>query len=157
MVEIVRFFRTGQPPVAAEETLEILAFMEAADESKRHDWRGGKSGKHDAKGRPAVRQDRRVREANRRENGGLRTELEPLRTLFQFSTGSRNAPFLGFRAPPTLPSTVCKDSQPHFAGWLRNTNTPFLFPTMMSGTPSPLRSLAMTCVLTPESPSILCE
>ncbi len=38
VVEIVRFFRTGQPPVAAEETLEIYAFMEAADESKR---RGG--------------------------------------------------------------------------------------------------------------------
>jgi predicted dehydrogenase len=35
VVEIVRFFKTGRPPVAAEETLEILAFMEAADESKR--------------------------------------------------------------------------------------------------------------------------
>lgn len=34
LVEIVKFFRTGKPPVAAEETLEILAFMEAADESK---------------------------------------------------------------------------------------------------------------------------
>ncbi len=33
--ELVRFFRTGQPPVTAEETLEILAFMEAADESRR--------------------------------------------------------------------------------------------------------------------------
>jgi hypothetical protein len=32
---IGRFFKTGHPPVAAEETLEILAFMEAADESKR--------------------------------------------------------------------------------------------------------------------------
>jgi predicted dehydrogenase len=32
---ICRFFRTGQPPVAAEETIEIFAFMEAADESKR--------------------------------------------------------------------------------------------------------------------------
>lgn len=38
VVEIVRFFRTGQPPVTAEETIEIYAFMEAADESKR---RGG--------------------------------------------------------------------------------------------------------------------
>ena len=35
LVEIVKFFRTGQPPVTAEETLEIYAFMEAADESKR--------------------------------------------------------------------------------------------------------------------------
>ena len=35
VVEIARFFKTGRPPVAAEETLEILAFMEAADESKR--------------------------------------------------------------------------------------------------------------------------
>ena len=37
--EIVQFFKTGVPPVSAEETLEIYAFMEAADESKR---RGGK-------------------------------------------------------------------------------------------------------------------
>ena len=35
MVEVARFFRTGKPPVTAEETLEIFAFMEAADESKR--------------------------------------------------------------------------------------------------------------------------
>ena len=34
-VEIVKFFKTGQPPVSAAETLEIYAFMEAADESKR--------------------------------------------------------------------------------------------------------------------------
>jgi hypothetical protein len=33
--EIVKFFKTGQPPVSAEETIEIFAFMEAADESKR--------------------------------------------------------------------------------------------------------------------------
>ncbi len=38
LVEVVKFFRTGQPPVSAEETIEIYAFMEAADESKR---RGG--------------------------------------------------------------------------------------------------------------------
>lgn len=35
LVEIVKFFKTGQPPVTAEETLELIAFMEAADESKR--------------------------------------------------------------------------------------------------------------------------
>ncbi len=35
--EIVKFFQTGKPPVSAEETLEIFAFMEAADESKRKD------------------------------------------------------------------------------------------------------------------------
>ena len=34
-----KFFRTGKPPVSAEETIEIFAFMEAADESKRQ---GGK-------------------------------------------------------------------------------------------------------------------
>ena len=39
VVEIVKFFKTGQPPVTPEETLEIYAFMEAADESKRE---GGK-------------------------------------------------------------------------------------------------------------------
>lgn len=33
--EIGRFFKTGKPPVCAEETIEIFAFMEAADESKR--------------------------------------------------------------------------------------------------------------------------
>ena len=35
VVEIVRFFKTGVPPVSEEETLEIYAFMTAADESKR--------------------------------------------------------------------------------------------------------------------------
>ena len=35
LVEIVKFFRSGEPPVSAEETTDIYAFMEAADESKR--------------------------------------------------------------------------------------------------------------------------
>jgi hypothetical protein len=35
LVEVVRFFQSGVAPVAPEETIEILAFMEAADESKR--------------------------------------------------------------------------------------------------------------------------
>jgi hypothetical protein len=35
VVEIAKFFRSGQPPVEARETLAIYAFMEAADESKR--------------------------------------------------------------------------------------------------------------------------
>lgn len=38
VAEIVTFFKTRKPPVEAAETLEILAFMEAADESRR---RGG--------------------------------------------------------------------------------------------------------------------
>lgn len=38
VAEIVIFFRTGQPPVTAAETIEIYTFMEAAHESKR---RGG--------------------------------------------------------------------------------------------------------------------
>jgi hypothetical protein len=33
--EICDFFVTRQPPVSREETIEIFAFMEAADESKR--------------------------------------------------------------------------------------------------------------------------
>lgn len=33
--EIVRFFQTGITPVRPEETIELFAFMEAADESKR--------------------------------------------------------------------------------------------------------------------------
>lgn len=35
--EIGRFFRTNESPVPAEETIELFAFMEAADESKRRD------------------------------------------------------------------------------------------------------------------------
>jgi predicted dehydrogenase len=38
--EIIKFFQTGQVPVSPEETIEIYAFMEAADESKRQ---GGKA------------------------------------------------------------------------------------------------------------------
>lgn len=34
VAEIIKFFRTGVAPVKPEETLEIFAFMEAADESK---------------------------------------------------------------------------------------------------------------------------
>ena len=33
--QIVKFFKTGVPPVQPDETLEILAFMEAADRSKQ--------------------------------------------------------------------------------------------------------------------------
>jgi hypothetical protein len=33
--EVMKFFQTGVAPVPAEETLELFAFMEAADESKR--------------------------------------------------------------------------------------------------------------------------
>lgn len=40
LVEIVKFFRGGMPPVSENETVEIFAFIEAADESKR---RGGES------------------------------------------------------------------------------------------------------------------
>ena len=38
VAEIVKFFQTRRPPVPAAETIELFAFMEAADESKR---RGG--------------------------------------------------------------------------------------------------------------------
>lgn len=38
--DIIKYFDTGEIPVQPEETLEILAFMEAADESKR---KGGKA------------------------------------------------------------------------------------------------------------------
>jgi hypothetical protein len=39
LVEIVKFFQTGKPPVSNEETLEIFAFMDAAQRSKEQ---GGK-------------------------------------------------------------------------------------------------------------------
>lgn len=38
LVEVVKFLQSGKPPVAPAETIELFAFMEAADESKR---RGG--------------------------------------------------------------------------------------------------------------------
>ena len=38
LVEICKFFKTGKPPVSAEETLEIAAFMTAAAKSME---RGG--------------------------------------------------------------------------------------------------------------------
>lgn len=40
LVEIIKFFESGKAPISPEETIEIFAFMEAADESKRQ---GGKS------------------------------------------------------------------------------------------------------------------
>ncbi len=42
VVEIVKFFRTGETPIPEAETIELYAFMEAADESKRN---GGKPAK----------------------------------------------------------------------------------------------------------------
>jgi hypothetical protein len=33
--QIALFFKTGKPPVSAAETIELMTFMEAADESKR--------------------------------------------------------------------------------------------------------------------------
>ncbi|WP_221390219.1 Gfo/Idh/MocA family protein [Dyadobacter sp. NIV53] len=40
LVDIIAYFKTGKVPVTPEETIEIFAFMEAADESKRQ---GGKN------------------------------------------------------------------------------------------------------------------
>lgn len=34
LVEIIKFFQTGVAPIPPEETLEMMAFMEAADLSK---------------------------------------------------------------------------------------------------------------------------
>jgi hypothetical protein len=35
VVQIAQFFRSKQPPIEAAETIELYAFMQAADESKR--------------------------------------------------------------------------------------------------------------------------
>ena len=35
LAKVIAFFQTGNPPVSPQETIEIYAFMEAADESKR--------------------------------------------------------------------------------------------------------------------------
>jgi len=40
LIDIIKYFKTGEVPVTPDETIEIFAFMEAADESKRQ---GGKS------------------------------------------------------------------------------------------------------------------
>jgi hypothetical protein len=40
LVEVVKFFESGQPPVSSEETLEILDFLDAAQRSKAN---GGSS------------------------------------------------------------------------------------------------------------------
>jgi hypothetical protein len=37
VADIIKFFKTGKIPVPAEETIEIFAFMSAADESKAKD------------------------------------------------------------------------------------------------------------------------
>jgi predicted dehydrogenase len=37
VTKICRFFSTGEPPVSREETIEVLALMEAAEESQRRD------------------------------------------------------------------------------------------------------------------------
>jgi hypothetical protein len=37
VAEVIKFFQTKQPPVSAAETIELFAFMEAADESKRRE------------------------------------------------------------------------------------------------------------------------
>ena len=39
VAEIIKFFQTGVVPVTPEETIEMFAFMEAADESKRQEGR----------------------------------------------------------------------------------------------------------------------
>lgn len=61
--QIGKFFRTHQPPVDSATTIEIFAFMEAADESKRQ---GGKpvdlatvlaKGKSDAAAKLAALED----------------------------------------------------------------------------------------------------
>ncbi len=48
--QIIHFFHTGVPPVAAEETIEMFAFMEAADESKRRGGAAGEAGRDDRGG-----------------------------------------------------------------------------------------------------------
>jgi len=35
VIEIAKFFRTGKPPIDADETIEIYTYLEAAEESKR--------------------------------------------------------------------------------------------------------------------------
>ena len=36
LIEIIKFFRTGISPVDPQDTIEICAFMEAADESRKN-------------------------------------------------------------------------------------------------------------------------
>ena len=57
LVEIVKFFQTGVPPVQPDETLEIMAFMEAADLSKA---RGGVTESRSQKCRNVLRRAARL-------------------------------------------------------------------------------------------------
>ena len=50
--EIIKFFQTGVAPVSPEETIEMFAFMEAADESKRQGGRPVKLSEVMAKAQP---------------------------------------------------------------------------------------------------------
>ncbi len=73
--EIGRFFKTGKPPVSPEETIEIFAFMEAADESKRQGGCAGVAGQ-----RAGQSESRSRREVGRmiKDAGGSRTHFKPL-------------------------------------------------------------------------------
>jgi predicted dehydrogenase len=62
IVEIVKFFRTKEVPIAPEETIELYAFMEAADESKRQEGAAVKVAEVLAKARPLA--EKRLAEAD---------------------------------------------------------------------------------------------
>jgi hypothetical protein len=76
LIQIIKFYKTGRPPVPAEETLEILAFMEAADASKHQD--GGLIGSHTGKGEEATMS----RRWNRREVMGIRLITRTARNVY---------------------------------------------------------------------------
>ncbi|MEJ7739256.1 MAG: Gfo/Idh/MocA family oxidoreductase [Chitinophagaceae bacterium] len=63
LVQIINFFKTGKLPVSHQETLEIYAFMEAADESKRN------------RGRP-VSLEAVIQKASKRNKYSHKTQLK---------------------------------------------------------------------------------
>ncbi len=55
VVEICKFFKTQEPPVGRDQTIEIYAFMEAADESKHQDGKAVLLERHHSSRRGKVR------------------------------------------------------------------------------------------------------
>jgi predicted dehydrogenase len=107
--EIAKFFRSGQPPVAADETIEIFAFMQAADESKKQNGRpvnvpelieqarkagvpAAQAGPVPANTAPASPQSATVQQAGTWKAGTARIVITPERPMVMGGYASRTQP-----------------------------------------------------------------
>ena len=76
----MKFFKTGKPPVRAEETIEMMAFMEAADESRRQG--GGPVKLADVLAKARGKQWRSVSNDVSADRENSRTERFSIRRIF---------------------------------------------------------------------------